>query len=238
MRLLCLLVILNHNSVMVSYMPSITAQISRLLKTNTVMTISELGHALNHRARSSLFRDLKNISTLSSYTHAGKYRVLKTTPHFNSTGLWFYKGIGFSKHGTLNDTIVNLIESSNAGQTHKELTDLLNIKTHNTLKILIENEKITRQKMPNNLYVYLIGDKEKSRQQLECRLSMKASSLAGFSRPSPTVTMVVLAELIRHHDIETDPVVVARLVKQSGLGITVETVEHIFSYYQIKKKLI
>jgi hypothetical protein len=223
---------------MVSYMPSITTQISRLLKTNLVMTISELSDALNHRARSSLFRDLQNIPTLSSYTHAGKYHALKATLKFNSTGLWLYQNIGFSKYGTLKDTIVNLIESSNAGQTHKELAHLLKIKTHNTLKPLVEDGKITRQQMPNNLYVYLHGDNKKSKQQLECRSSINVHSLAEMSTPSLAVTIIVLAELIRHNDIETDPVIITKLVKQSGLDITIESVEAIFSHYQIKKKPI
>jgi hypothetical protein len=219
-------------------MPLITAQISRLLKANTVMTINELSNALNHRARSSLFRDLQNISTISSYSHAGKYHALKLIPKFNAIGLWFYQDIGFSKYNTLKDTIVNLIESSKTGQTHKELNDLLKIKTHNTLKLLVDNETITRQKMPHNLYVYLHGDRKKSKQQLELRMSMKVNSLTKIPMPSPAVTIVVLVELIRHHDIETDPMIITQLVKQNGVDITLEAVEHIFSYHQIKKKPI
>jgi hypothetical protein len=219
--------------------PLIIDQILRLLKANTLMTISDLSDQLNHRARSSLFRDLQKISTTSSYTHAGKYHVLESTPKFDSVGLWFYQGIGFSKYNTLRATIVNLIESSNLGRTHKELNDLLKIKMHNTLKQLVETKQIVRKQMPNNLYVYLHGDKKKSKQQYELRLSMKTDSLARISAPPQSVTIVVLVELIRHHQLEAEPSLITNLLKKrSGLDINRKTVEHIFSYYQIKKKPI
>jgi hypothetical protein len=217
-------------------MPSITAQIYRLLKANTVMTISKLSDELNHRARSSLFRDLQKIATTSSYTHAGKYHALELTPKFDSAGLWFYRSIGFSKYKTLKATIVNLVESSNIGLTHKELNDLLKIKTHNTLKHLVDTNHVFRQQMPNNRYVYLHGDKEKSKKQFELRLSMKVGSLTKISTPPPSLTIAVLAQLIRHHRLEAEPSFMVELLKQDGLDITMETVEHVFAYYQIKKK--
>ena len=131
-----------------------------------------------------------------------------------------------------------MIESSNTGQTHKELNELLKIKTHNTLKQLVEEKRIFRQQMPNSLYVYLHGDKEKSKQQFELRLSMKTDSLSKIPVPTPSVTIAVLVQLIRHHRLEAEPCLIADLLKQGGLDITVRTVEHIFTYYQIKKKPI
>ncbi len=219
-------------------MSSVTAQICRLLKANTVMTICELSSELNHRARSSLFRDLQKIATTSSYTHAGKYHALESTPKFDSAGLWFYQSIGFSKFDTLKATIVNLIESSKLGKTHKELNELLKIKTHNTLKQLVETKQIFRQQMPNNLYVYLDSDKEKSKEQFELRLSMRAGSLAKISAPTPSMTIAVLAQLIRHHRLEAEPYLITKLLNQDGSDITLGAVEHIFEYYQIKKKPI
>lgn len=199
------------------------------------MTISELSDELNHRARSSLFRDLQKISTSSSYSHAGKYHTLESTPKFNSAGLWFYQGIGFSKYNTLKATLINLIELSNIGQTHQELNNILKIKTHNTLKQLVDTKQIFRRQMPNNLYVYLHSDREESEQQFGLRLSMKTNSLATISAPSQSLTIVVLVELIRHHQLEAEPNFITNLLKQSGLDRDMITVEHIFAYYQIKK---
>jgi len=223
---------------MVKRMSTISAGIYRLLKANRLMTISELSVELNHRARSSLFRDLQKIATLSSYTHAGKYHALESTPKFDSAGLWFYQGIGFSKCNTLKATIINLIQLSNIGQTHKELNDLLKIKTHNTLKQLVETRQISRKQLPNNRYVYLHADKVKSKQQFELRLSMKTGSLTNISAPSQSVTIAVLAELIRHHRLEAEPTIITHLLKHSGLDISIRTVEHVVEYYQIKKKPI
>jgi len=74
---------------------SISSDIHHLLKSNTLMTINELNRCLR-RARSTLFQDLQSVPTMASYTHAGKYHVLSSTPIFGTNGLWFYEDIGFS----------------------------------------------------------------------------------------------------------------------------------------------
>ena len=45
----------------------------------------------------TLRRDLKTLRTLTSYTHRGSYVTLPDIPVFDNLGIWFFKGIGFSK---------------------------------------------------------------------------------------------------------------------------------------------
>ncbi len=97
------------------------AHVERLLQPNMVMTVRQLRQALNERARSSVFRDLKQIDVITSYSHTGQYHALKSTARFDQPGLWFFNGIGFARYGTLKATLVELIAEAQAGMTHKKI---------------------------------------------------------------------------------------------------------------------
>ena len=45
----------------------------------------------------TLRRDLKTLQTITSYTHRGSYLTLPDIPRFNRHGIWFFRGIGFSR---------------------------------------------------------------------------------------------------------------------------------------------
>lgn len=212
----------------------VTSDIYHLLKKNVSMTINELCRHLQ-RARSTLFKDLLSVSTIASYTHAGKHHALTSSATFDTTGLWFYEQIGFSQFGTLRATVVQLVRSSNIGHTHKELTDLLRIKTHDTLKSLVEFEQISRRKMPNNLYVYLHCDNKKAIQQYNTRLSINTKSLKNIRPPSQWICIEILAETIRCHDIDVETDIVFQRLSSRGIDIEQAMVENVFAYYQIKK---
>ncbi len=225
-----------HNSPNMVKKQSYSSNIRRLLKANKAMSINELSDELGGRARSSLFRDLQSLKTISSYTHAGKYRALESTVKFDSHGLWHYQDIGFTKHGTLKAAVVRMIEDSDIGYTHKELNNILNIKTHNTLKYLIDSNSIFRRHMPNNIYVYLHNKDEIAQKQYSIRLSIKIAAIKNISPPPQWATIEVLAEVIRCSVIDIDPGVVYQRIAQRGLEVPKETVENIFSFYEVKKK--
>ena len=216
------------------YKSPVSSEIYLLLSKNVSMTISELCRHLR-RARSTLFKDLQSVSTIASYTHAGKYHALTSTSKFNTNGIWFHEEIGFSQFGTLKATVMHLVKFSNIGCTHKELNDQLKITTHNTLKDLVASDKISRRKMPNNLYVYLHRDNEKSTQQYNTRLSINTESIKYLSPPSQWVTIEILAEIIRAHNIDVEVEAVLERLSKRGIDINKATVENVFSYYQIKK---
>ena len=55
---------------------NIAEQIHQLLLKNTIMSLKQLRSELQDRPRSSLFRDLKKLDLISSYTHTGQYHAL------------------------------------------------------------------------------------------------------------------------------------------------------------------
>ena len=138
-----------------------SARIQRLLQTNTVMTVKQLRHALSGRSRSSLFRDLKQLDVITSYSHTGQYHALTSSAKFDPQGLWIYNDIGFAIYGTLKATLVQLIVDAQIGMTHKELKTLLQVPVQNTLTDLVMSDTVGRRLLPNRFYLYVNQDNHK-----------------------------------------------------------------------------
>ncbi len=93
---------------------NIAEQIRQLLLKNTIMSLKQLRSELQDRPRSSLFRDLKKLDLISSYTHTGQYHALTRFAKFDEDGLWFFQDVGFSRYGTLKRSLVHVITHSQA----------------------------------------------------------------------------------------------------------------------------
>ncbi len=101
------------------------AALHKLFRSRPVALLSDLRKALHTPSRTTIFRRLRTVGYRTSYSHAGRYYTLARIPQFDPRGLWHYRQIGFSLHGTLRATVIHLVETSPAGQTHEELQDLL-----------------------------------------------------------------------------------------------------------------
>ena len=49
----------------------------------------------------SVFRKLRELAYSSSYSHRGKYYTLDEIARFDAMGLWSFRSVWFSRHGTL-----------------------------------------------------------------------------------------------------------------------------------------
>ena len=124
-------------------------KIQKLLLKNTVMSLKQLRDELSDRSRSSLFRDLRKLDLITSYSHTGQYHALKRSAKFDRSGLWFFQDIGFSQYGTLKKTLVHRISHSPAGMTHKELKKLFRIDVQKPLTDGVNTNAVTRQLLPS-----------------------------------------------------------------------------------------
>ncbi len=82
------------------------------LRQSTVATLPELASALGDCSPSTVYRKLKQLDYLVSYSHRGTYYALLECADFDAKGLWVYKNIGFSRHGTLRRSVQTLVEAS------------------------------------------------------------------------------------------------------------------------------
>lgn len=199
------------------------------------MDFPSIEKAIHDRSRRSLFRDLASLGYLSSFTHAGRYYTLEATPQFDQHGLWFHKGIGFSRDGTLKATLIRLIEAAEAGYTHPELKALLRIRVHNTLLSLVQDKRIGREHI-EKLYVYVsIKTKRAAEQVARRREWLEADIGVALDSKIPITTVIeVMLELIRDSKTLIAPAEVVERLRIRGVPVTMNRVEQIFAQYGLE----
>ena len=204
----------------------------RLFRRNLTMDFETILNASGSRSRRSLFRDLAFLGYLTSYTHTGRYYTLADIPQFDKHGLCFYRGVGFSRAGTLKNTLVELIEVAEAGYTHHELKALLHIRVHNTLLTMVHDKRIGREHI-EKLYVYVSAKTQRAAEQVaKRRESLEAGAKAGPVSQVPLITVIeVLIEVIRAGKVLIAPTEVAQRLCGRGIAITVNEAEQIYASY-------
>jgi hypothetical protein len=205
--------------------------LNTLYRKKPVAVLDDLRRALDTPSRTTIFRVLSFAGYLTSYSDAGRYYTLKPIPKFDNQGLWLYRGIGFSSHGTLRATVTYLVENSPAGQTHEELEELLQLRVHDTLRLLVNAQALARQRL-QQAYVYLSARPQVARVQWAQRQQL-AAELAAAVELEPSRVIDVLLDVIRHP--ENDAGAVASRLRAAGHPVTREQVEVVFARYALKK---
>jgi hypothetical protein len=67
-----------------------------LLSKQKVATMGELKAALKTEVDITVFRKLKQLESITSYSHRGRYYSLKRLARFDENGIWAVEGIRFS----------------------------------------------------------------------------------------------------------------------------------------------
>jgi len=213
----------------------------KMFRKKYIVNLDDLFRVLETNSRMSVFRRLKLISYLTSFTDAGRYYALPDIPSFDSLGLWFYRNVGFSRAGTLKSTVIEIVHSSEAGMTPKELLNLLRLRMpnslHNTLHDLMKGKYLKRQKV-QGLHLYTSTHPDKAHKQIEARGQKIQSVLQKVSYPSVEATIAVLVEALKAGDVLVPPSTVSARLAAQGVIVTVAQVEQIFSQYglQVEKK--
>lgn len=216
-----------------SQVQNILQQIQKLLRKNIVMSLKQLRLELGDRPRSSLFRDLKKLDLISSYTHTGQYHALTRSAKFDEHGLWFFQDVGFSRYGTLKKSLVHVIVHSAAGMTHREMKNLFRIEVQKPLTELVNINAVTRQLLRSRIYVYLSAD-EKAEDQFQQRLVISDRSL-DMALPAASIRIEILVEVIQAPDRTLDETVLGPMLRERGVIIKDEEVGYVLAYYDIKK---
>lgn len=203
-------------------------QLTSLFSTKPCWKIQELADQLEYSIP-SVRRFLAQIGYYRSFTHNGRWHTIASVPKFNREGLWFSAGIGFSKAGNLNNTIIKLIKRSPAGMTADALGHKLRTRCHTLLVHLYRRGQLQREKVGRS-YVYLAADPHIAEGQRQ--------SLAGQSLPPAPVpaeiAVLVFAEFIRNPESSFEHLA-AILKTNRQVTITPRQIERIFTQYGVKK---
>ncbi len=216
------------------YLPGL----KKLFVRKRVAPLAELRRALGVRSRTTVFFALKAAGYFSSYSHAGRYYTLRDIPEFDAHGLWFFGEVRFSKHGTLRATLIELVREAPAGRTHEELEVLLGLRVHDTLRSLIETRTLGRQRV-QSVFVYFDSEPQRAAAQFEER---RRKVVALVPEPAhedspildPSRVVQVLVAVI--HTPKGNARTIAARLRASGLAISDEQVEAVFTHYELGKK--
>jgi len=143
-------------------------ELRKLLRRAKAVELEALFGVCETRSRMTVFRRLRKVGYLSSFTHAGRYYTLLDIPRFDERGLWFHGDIGFSRDGTLKQTVAEQVEQAPEGRTHRELERLLRVRVHNTLLELVRQGRIGRERFERK-YLYVSADPDRAAEQVTGR---------------------------------------------------------------------
>ena len=164
-----------------------TATLIDLFHRQTVASLPEVMAALGTRARRTAFRKLKELPYRTSYSHRGGYYTLEELIDFDQHGLWSFRAVRFSAAGTLLATTAALVSDAPAGQFSEELDNLLHVGTQDALRKLVQQRKLTRQKVAGQ-FLYCAADRTRKAQQLSARRARLAAP--GLVGPVPDADLM------------------------------------------------
>jgi len=208
------------------------SRLNQLFRRKQAALLDDLRAALGTGSRTTIFRILKAVGYFTSYSHAGRYYTLRRIPNFDRRGLWSWRGIGFSSHGTLRATSVYLIEQSEAGQTHEQLQQQLGLRVHDTLRSLVQAGTIVRERF-EDVYVYLSAERKRAATQRAARQQLQVPAPAPVLPADPMLVIDILVEVIHHP--RDDAAAIADRLHAAGRLIARKQVEDVFHAYEVKK---
>jgi hypothetical protein len=163
------------------------ASLTALLHRQRIATLPELMRALGTGARRTVFRKLRELDYRTSYSHRGRYYTLDEVADFDDLGLWSWKDVWFSHHGTLLNTAASMIESAEIGWFVDELDNLLHVGTKDALRQLVRGGRVAREKVAGR-FLYCALDRTRRRQQLVGRRALLAEP--GVVGPMPDTAVI------------------------------------------------
>ena len=142
--------------------------LAKLFQKRKIATIDELKQALGTQVDVTVFRKLKPLAYLTSYSDRGRFYTLDRIARFDKRGLWAYRGVYFSKQGTLRRTAEAFVHASEAGYFADELERVLQVRVKDPLRELSRQGRITRERVAGR-YLYCSSNGATRKQQLGVR---------------------------------------------------------------------
>jgi hypothetical protein len=207
------------------------ATLKSLFQRRRVVDMSSLCSALETTSRITVFRYLRQLKYLTSYTHSRTYYTLLEIAQFDQDGLWHCGDIGFSAHGTLLNTLVHLITQSEAGKTNSELEEKFQIRVQNSLHKLLNINKISGEKLRGKARLYVSTEPEKRQKQIKKRVEQcKKTPVSDWT------AIEVLVETVRASSSLISVEVITNCLHKRRSSITRDQVEQVFDKYGLEKK--
>src|SRR5215469_4643780 len=153
------------------------SQLRQHLRRHKIADLPELKRVLGTDTDLTVFRKLKPLDYLASYTHRGRFYTLREIAHFDDRGLWSHQGVWFSRHGTLLATVEIFVNHSPQGYYAHELTDDLHAEVQQPLRHLVAQQRLGRMAVDGQ-FLYTAIESIPRRTQMLARRSAHAVPVA------------------------------------------------------------
>ncbi len=204
-----------------------TETLHKMARRRSVFDLEALYDVFDTRSRMTVFRRLRDVGYLSSFSHGGRFYTLRDIPVFDDQGLWFHRDIGFSRAGTLKQTAAEQVEQTPEGRTHDELRGLLRVRVHNSLLSLVRDGRIGRERI-GRVYLYVSADPEWAAQQVKERHELSASLAMMLRVPTDEEVVEVLVEALRGAPVIPAPEQVAWRLVARGVRLEPHHVQMVY----------
>ena len=175
----------------------------------------------------SVRRFLVHAGYYSSFTHNGRWYTLASIPTFSAAGLWFHEDIGFSRTGSLTNTLVDLVSKSPSGMTAEQLGQTLRCRCHSVLVELVRQDRLQRQKI-GRTFTYLSADEQTAASQRQDKSDTQAMALPA------EIAVLILVEYI-HHPKAGFGQLAQRIGRRARIQIEAGQVRALFEQHGLKK---
>jgi hypothetical protein len=189
----------------------------------------------------TVVRALKKFGYHTSYNKNSAFYTLHDIPEFDMHGLWAFRDIYFSRYATLDETIVALVETSDAGYTVGELNNIVKTEIKNILPRLCRKKRLNRY-YSGRFVIYVSTDRNRESEQKIYRKEQLEKSKAALRierQPLPekldAITVIkVLVQMIEFP--KASDASISKTLQRQGVMITAKAVRSIIEFYSLQKK--
>jgi DNA-binding transcriptional regulator GbsR (MarR family) len=205
-----------------------------------IMTISEIAQLMESSIPTVRNR-LKKWQTYNSYNKNGRYYTLPNIAKFDQNGIWKYKGVFFSKHGNMSQTISHLVNISQSGFNASQIAEMLGLSPNprSFISYFKTISGLHREKQKGRT-VYFSAEKsiyslQKQRRENQAKVKEKDINI---QLPSESDAITILVDIIKHP--KTTVKKCAERLKKKGQGTIIQPgmIRNLLQYHgiEIEKK--
>ena len=194
-----------------------------------IITLLQLSELLRCSARTAQ-RRLQQWGARCSYNHNGRFHTLPRIPQYDGNGLWRYRGVFFSKHGNLRQTVIHLVRSSVQGLGAAEIGALLHLAPHSFIWHFRDVTGIRREKWGNR-FLYFSDETDTYQRQREARTEAITPSEQLLSEAD---AILILVDRINHPSSSIQES--AERLRRRITDISPKMVTGLLDYHGVEKK--
>lgn len=210
--------------------------LKNLFRRTPIVQLDALCRALKTRSHMSVFRRMKPLGYLTSYTHRSRFYTLRDIPRFDEFGLWFYGNVGFCQSGTVKAAVKELVDKSEAGRTQQELQNILRVRVQNALLDHARAGRVGRKAIGQRNWLYLSHTASRAASQWGGRQAQKKRAAVLVGPLTAVMTIEVLVEVLQSSHVLVTPEQVVRRLHHQGVSVPLEHVQWVFERYGLGKK--